>query len=270
MVRELIPEMVGGGGETVQTRGAVRVFISSTIEDLGVYRQRAEEAVIRAGCTPTLLKYWGPSGRPPLSECLRRIAESDLLVVIVAYRYGWVPDQKPASDHKSITWLEVEQACKKGRKGHKEVLAFLVDGKHPWPEEDKEEFRITRALREGKATPDLLRAVQHDMARLADFRALLSKNFTWESFTTPADLAGKVAVALLERRMGPHPPPVTHGDSLDWVFGLPPNVAWGLRPQLREDLARYLKRELRHGASRFEIRGLKTTAKAPRRQQGRK
>ena len=67
----------------------MRVFISSTIEDLEIYRAKAEEAVLRAGCTPTLLKYWGPSGRPPLSECLRRVAEANLLVVIVAYRYGW-------------------------------------------------------------------------------------------------------------------------------------------------------------------------------------
>ena len=71
--------------------GTMRVFISSTIEDLEIYRAKAEEAVLRAGCTPTLLKYWGPSGRPPLSECLCRVAEGDLLVVIVAYRYGWRP-----------------------------------------------------------------------------------------------------------------------------------------------------------------------------------
>ena len=79
----------------------MKVFISSTIGDLEVYRAKAEEAVTRARCTPTMLKYWGPSGRLPLEECLRQVRESDLLVAMVAYRYGWVPADQPG---KEVFW----------------------------------------------------------------------------------------------------------------------------------------------------------------------
>jgi hypothetical protein len=191
----------------------MKVFISSTIEDLELYRAKAEEAVIRARCTPTLLKYWGPSGYPPLKECLHQVAQSDLLVVIVAYRYGWVPKDQPTKKRKSITWLECEEALREGenedgtKKNKIEVLPFLVDKNYSWPEELKEEFRITKALREGKATRKLLEAVQRDMARLADFKAWLSKDFTWEPFTKPEDLSGKITAALLKRQIGPAPPP---------------------------------------------------------------
>ena len=68
-------------------------------------------------------------------------------------------------------------------------------------------FRITKALREGKATGELLEAVQRDLASLADFKAWLSKDFTWDPFTTPEDLSGKITAALLKRQIGPAPPP---------------------------------------------------------------
>jgi hypothetical protein len=134
-------------------------------------------------------------------------------VVIVAYRYGWVPKDQPTKKGKSITWLECEEALREGesedgtKKNKIEVLPFLVDKNYPWPEELKEEFRITKALREGNATRKLFEAVQRDLARLADFKAWLSKDFTWDPFTTPEGLSGKITAALLKRQIGPAPPP---------------------------------------------------------------
>lgn len=210
----------------------MRVFISSTIEDLQLYRDKAEEAVIRAGCTPTLLKYFGPSGRPPLRECLDQVAQADLLVVIIAYRYGWVPDDRPTKKRKSITWLECEEANREDQDKRKiEILAFLVDQKYPWPEEFKEKYRIMKAYDEGELTRKLQEAVKSDEAQLAAFKTWLSKNFTWEPFTTPDDLSGKITAALLKRQVGPPLPP-------------PP------------DPARYLQL-LRDDTSHIEIRGLK-------------
>jgi hypothetical protein len=93
----------------------MKVFISSTIEDLELYRAKAEGAVNRARCTPTLLKYWGPSGHPPLEECLPQVAQSDLLVVIVAYRYGWVPEDQPAKERKSLRGSNAKRRCARVR-----------------------------------------------------------------------------------------------------------------------------------------------------------
>jgi hypothetical protein len=56
---------------------------------------------------------------------MERVASINVLVVIVAHRYGWVPPDQPGKEGKSITWLECEQAAVNDRH---EVLAFILDG----------------------------------------------------------------------------------------------------------------------------------------------
>jgi hypothetical protein len=41
-----------------------------------------------------------------LEACLQRARQTEVLLVLVAHRYGWVPeDAKRNPDGKSITWL---------------------------------------------------------------------------------------------------------------------------------------------------------------------
>src|SRR5450432_2035036 len=127
------------------------VFISSTSEDLKPCREAAKEAAISARFHPEMMEYFVASGKhPPYRACMEKVAGADVMVVIVAHRYGWIPPDQPAAGHKSITWLECEEAVKQGR----EVLAFLVDTHCDWPEADKEEYRITANI--CAATPELL------------------------------------------------------------------------------------------------------------------
>lgn len=51
------------------------------------------------------------SARPTVEECLRSVRETDLLVGIIAWRYGWEPE----GEEKSITEMEEEIAsyCRK-------------------------------------------------------------------------------------------------------------------------------------------------------------
>ncbi|MEE8586860.1 MAG: hypothetical protein V3T83_18625, partial [Acidobacteriota bacterium] len=78
----------------------------------------------------------------------------------------------------------------------KEVLAFVVDEQQAWPEEFKEENRIAQAIREGKATPELLQDVQAASDGLKDFKKWLNKQGIRKAFTTPEDLRGKAEAAL--------------------------------------------------------------------------
>ena len=55
------------------------------------------------------------STRPTVEECLRLAKEADILVGIIAWRYGWQPDGK----EKSITEMEYDAAG--------ERLMFLFD-----------------------------------------------------------------------------------------------------------------------------------------------
>src|ERR1039457_668337 len=168
------------------------VFISSTSEDLKDHRIAARDAVLAVGLRPEMMEYFAASGGPPLSECLARVSPCDLVLVLVAQRYGWVPPDQPAAGAQSITWLECEHAAKQG----KDVLVFVVGKESPWPIERTEAYRLTAAFNEGTFGPDLPSEVARNVTKLEDFRRWLESGRTRATFTTPDDLRAKVVQAL--------------------------------------------------------------------------
>jgi hypothetical protein len=186
------------------------VFISSTAEDLKPrYRDAARDAAITAGFHPEMQEYWAAKDNPPLTECLARVSKANVLVVIVAYRFGWVPPEQSvdaAAMRKSITWLE----CEKAESNGKDVLVFLVDKDQLWPHELREEYELTRAVQQDRLTPELAADVQWRVNRLNDFKAWLNTR-TRATFTTPDDLRGKIQAALSEwsreHQIAEGPPP---------------------------------------------------------------
>jgi len=150
------------------------VFISSTSEletyppGRASYRDKVRDAVIKAGLHPVMSEYWASSGAAlPLEECLERVKGSNVVVVIVAHKYGSVPPDQPKPERKSITWRECEQAVKDGN----EVLAFLIDDKYPWPMDMVATSR------------------KRDLGRFKEW--LLGRGIR-SKFTTPEDLEAKV------------------------------------------------------------------------------
>ena len=130
------------------------VFISSTVEDLKAYREQVREAVLSLNLQPRMQEYSPASGdHPPNEKCMELVDKSDLVIVIIAHCYGWVPPDQPDKGNKSITWLECLQASNNGN--DKEVLAFLVDESHPWPIELKEEYAINEAINRGDASAEI-------------------------------------------------------------------------------------------------------------------
>ena len=157
------------------------------------------EAAIRAGFFPDMSDDWAAKAKRPLDECLARVAGDDVLVVIVAHRFGWVPEDQTGAeaDRKSVTWLE----CEAG----KHVLAFLVDEDHSWDDKLRENYRFAIAGEAGTLTPELTEAIQRDIRRLQDFKDWLRQGRIVKTFTTQADLAAKVQHALDEWRAGHRP-----------------------------------------------------------------
>ncbi|RQW04565.1 DUF4062 domain-containing protein, partial [candidate division KSB1 bacterium] len=174
------------------------VFISSTVEDLRPYRAAAKEAVISARCLPRMMEYFAAEGKnPPLAECMRHIDDCDVLVVIVANRYGWIPKEQKKGEAKSITWLE----CLHAGSQEKEVIAFILDpNKKDWPPEYNEENIIAKAIQEGTATPELFASVQQAVKDLKDFKKWLNDRGVRADFVNTHDLHGKVYKSLVEWR----------------------------------------------------------------------
>lgn len=119
------------------------VFISSTVEDLKAYREAAAFEADRAGFKVLKQEYWPARGDlPPPKTCLAEVSKADILVVMVAHRYGWVPVDQPNEGGKSITWLECNEALREAQNKEKiEVLAFLAD-------KDSDTFSPARSQRE--------------------------------------------------------------------------------------------------------------------------
>src|ERR1700724_2682983 len=103
-------------------------FISSTKEDLDLYRTAAKDAAIQAGFQPVMMDtFAAQSEQPPYPACMAKVDPCDVVVVIVAHRYGWVPPDQPGRKDRSITWLECDYG--RNKRPSAEVLAFVVDEK---------------------------------------------------------------------------------------------------------------------------------------------
>ncbi|MGH9719179.1 MAG: SUMF1/EgtB/PvdO family nonheme iron enzyme [Bryobacteraceae bacterium] len=189
-----------------------RVFISSTKEDLESYRAAARDAVLQAGRTPLMMEYFtAQDKRPPYAACMKKVREADLVVVIVAHRYGWIPDDQPKPGGKSITWLECEEARRRG----KEVMAFLADEKHPWAPELREPYRLTKAIEEDRYTRKLADEVNRNRRQLDKFKAWLRNLGFCAAFGAEGDLKAAILAALFGQETPQHNP----GKYLQWLIG---------------------------------------------------
>ena len=106
-----------------ELRKPFKVFVSSTYLDNKERRKLVEEAITRAGMVWLGMEIFPASTAHTLDECLRYAREADVLVGIIAHRYGWEPEGE-----KSITEMEYDAA--------KERLMFLIDPSLPHTKED--------------------------------------------------------------------------------------------------------------------------------------
>ena len=165
------------------------VFISSTSDDLKDYRDQAAAAVRANGFAVSGMEDWPSTGQLSLPECLQKVAAADLVVAIVAHRYGWVPGDPTNTDSKSITWLECEHACHLG----KTVLAFLVHPDHPWPPNFYENYRLVIERKKPGIGPE----VERNEAKLDEFKQKLKAN-VMKHFTDAGTFRALVSEALAE------------------------------------------------------------------------
>jgi hypothetical protein len=96
------------------SRRSYKVFVSSTFRDNQERRMLVQDVITMAGMVWHGMEIFNASTRPTMEECLRYAREADLLVGIIAWRYGWEPDGQ-----KSITEMEYDTTG--------ERLMFLID-----------------------------------------------------------------------------------------------------------------------------------------------
>ena len=102
----------------------MKVFLSSTALDLQPYRQIADDTMLRLSQEVVAMERFGPLPGEPVAECEEKARDSDIVVCIVAHRYGFVPEKGKGS----ITRREVEAA----RAAGKDVLVWIVADDYPY------------------------------------------------------------------------------------------------------------------------------------------
>lgn len=222
----------------------MKVFLSSTAQDLVAYRQVADDTILRLSQDAVTMERFGPLPGTAVEESERLARQSDVVVCIVAHRYGFVPEK----GRGSITQREVEAA----KKARKDVLVWIVADDHPWTEKKEQDLLTDPTV---LADPARVADVVDSLAALGAFKTWLRKTFVCDTFTTADDLGRKVAVALAnyspkkKQRKAPQkrkhgelrivhalqPAPHFHGrDTLvkeltDWVADLAsPDRVWSL------------------------------------------
>ena len=108
----------------------MKVYVSSTFQDLREFRTAVDVALRRMGHDVVGMEQYVAEGTTPLKKCLDDVQASDAYVMVLGWRYGFVPADAGANPHGlSITELEYQAACT----ARKSVLAFLLDPDAPWP-----------------------------------------------------------------------------------------------------------------------------------------
>jgi hypothetical protein len=143
----------------------MKVFLSSTYQDLISERNAVRQAIHRMSMRYSGMEYFGSYSGAPLERCLEKVRAANVVVLIVADRYGFVPE----GAEKSITELEYREALSAG------IPVLVYVRRSPYGSSDE---------------------------RLGAFRVELAKSHGITEFTSEDDLAWKV-VSDLAREFSP-------------------------------------------------------------------
>ena len=106
----------------------LKIYLSSTFEDLKDYRRRVYEQLRTLRHDVIAMEDYVAADERPLDKCLRDVRDSDVYIGLFAWRYGYVP-RAGNPQRRSVTELEYLEA----KKHKKPCLIFLTDNRAPWP-----------------------------------------------------------------------------------------------------------------------------------------
>lgn len=146
----------------------MKAFISSTYIDLVEHRKLAAEALERLGQQLGRMEVFGARPQEATKSCLSEIETCDLFIGIYAHRYGYTP----SGSQVSITEAEFNHALKL----NKPIFCFVIKDDHPW-------------------SPKMIED-QPGKSKLEAFKQKINEALICDIFTTPEDLAFKVAASI--------------------------------------------------------------------------
>lgn len=161
-----------------------RIYLSATYEDLKDYRDKVYRILRKLQHDVVSMEDYVASEAYPLHKCLNDVADCDVYVGLIGWRYGYVPEQDNPKAN-SITELEYRQAGNT----NKPRLLFLASPAVEWPAEFKDAHNG-----------------EGDSGKLIEsLRSELEANHLVDHFNNPDHLASLVSAAVtncLQRKPG--------------------------------------------------------------------
>jgi hypothetical protein len=175
-------------------KAGMKVFVSSTSRDLAEYRAAAIRSLRRLGHQVTAMEEFTATAAYPLDRVLELVREADAYVVIVAWRYGFIPGiarakNLPAADDPTVGKSITEWEYLAAREKPDRILAFLLADAAPWPPQNIDGF--DPRSREDVHSPERIRA----------FRDRLMSDHIVSFFSTADELESLVGAAIARSRL---------------------------------------------------------------------
>lgn len=157
---------------------SIRVFVSSTSEDLKDYRAVARNVILDMQWQPEMMEHFGAMTQPTVRACCDVVERCDLLVLVVAWRQGWVPSQEQGGNGRdSVTALELAHARAK------RIPVLILLANRSWPgdlwEDDQAKRAWVKSFRDNLGQPaaffDYESSTTREGERLIGFRATLKQ-----------------------------------------------------------------------------------------------
>lgn len=154
---------------TTTIKQHIPIFVSSTFTDLEPYRKAVFSTLDKLKLGVSGMEIFGARSAEPLQTCVDEVMKCKVFIGIIGMRYGSI-DEKTG---KSFVHIEYETALEKKI----DILIYLID-------EDK--AQIPPKFFDTKSA-----------LKLEDFKELLRKKHTIETFLSPEDLGNKVGRDLI-------------------------------------------------------------------------
>lgn len=153
----------------------MKVYISSTMNDLLEHRAAVTNVLEKLNHDVVGMEVYPAEGARPTEVCKRDAAEADVVVLLLGWRYGYVPvEDNP--EGKSITEMEYEAAV---AANPRKVVPLVASPEAPWPPVHVD------ALSKGE-----------DGSAIERFRELVLAGHTVAMFGSPDECANEAAAGV--------------------------------------------------------------------------
>jgi hypothetical protein len=164
---------------------SLRIFVSSTSDDLIDYRREVRDTILRLNHYPIIMENFNSSDKNAMQLCYDKVLEADIFIGIYAHRYGFIPE------------AEFHYHKHDGQEGYGDGTTSITHWEYKWAFERRIPILLF-FIKDDYIWPLTSFDSESNTAKLKEFRNHVSRLHTLSFFTTPSDLVSRIATSLID------------------------------------------------------------------------